>query len=70
MLVKGHRVEDDVNIWGDGSTYKGATTSSVYRYGLLANPTLKINLQTLARSSLHRRAMAAPMSAFMSQAGF
>ena len=34
--------EDDVNIWGDGSTYKGNDIERFYRYGLLANPELKI----------------------------
>ena len=30
--------EDGVNIWGDGSTYKGNDIERFYRYGLLANP--------------------------------
>jgi argininosuccinate synthase len=34
--------EDGVNIWGDGSTYKGNDIERFYRYGLLANPQLKI----------------------------
>lgn len=34
--------EDGVNIWGDGSTYKGNDIERFYRYGLLANPALKI----------------------------
>jgi argininosuccinate synthase len=34
--------EDDVNIWGDGSTYKGNDIERFYRYGLLTNPELKI----------------------------
>ena len=34
--------EDDVNIWGDGSTYKGNDIERFYRYGLLTNPALKI----------------------------
>jgi argininosuccinate synthase len=33
---------DDVNIWGDGSTYKGNDIERFYRYGLLANPRLKM----------------------------
>ena len=33
---------DDVNIWGDGSTYKGNDIERFYRYGLLANPELRI----------------------------
>jgi argininosuccinate synthase len=34
--------EDGVNIWGDGSTYKGNDIERFYRYGLLANPKLRI----------------------------
>src|SRR3954467_14867126 len=33
---------DDVNIWGGGSTYKGNDIERFYRYGLLANPQLRI----------------------------
>ena len=33
--------EDDVNIWGDGSTFKGNDIERFYRYGLLTNPNLK-----------------------------
>src|SRR5690625_3596375 len=41
MLVAAMQ-EDDVNIWGDGSTYKGNDIERFFRYGLLTNPTLKI----------------------------
>jgi argininosuccinate synthase len=41
MLVQAMR-EDGVNIWGDGSTYKGNDIERFYRYGLLANPELQI----------------------------
>jgi argininosuccinate synthase len=34
--------EDDVFIWGDGSTYKGNDIERFYRYGLMANPQLRI----------------------------
>ena len=37
MLVNAMR-EDGVNIWGDGSTYKGNDIERFYRYGLVANP--------------------------------
>jgi argininosuccinate synthase len=33
---------DDVQIWGDGSTFKGNDIERFYRYGLLANPALRI----------------------------
>src|SRR6202165_1431646 len=41
MLVAAMK-EDGVNIWGDGSTYKGNDIERFYRYGLLANPSLRI----------------------------
>ena len=34
--------EDSVDIWGDGSTYKGNDIELFYRYGLLVNPKLRI----------------------------
>ena len=34
--------EDGVDIWGDGSTYKGNDIERFYRYGLLVNPALRI----------------------------
>lgn len=41
MLVRAMK-EDGVNVWGDGSTYKGNDIERFYRYGLLANPDLRI----------------------------
>ena len=41
MLVRAMQ-EDGVDIWGDGSTYKGNDIERFYRYGLLANPRLRI----------------------------
>ena len=41
MLVTAMK-EDDVNIWGDGSTFKGNDIERFYRYGLLVNPDLKV----------------------------
>ncbi|HEX4944054.1 MAG TPA: argininosuccinate synthase [Usitatibacteraceae bacterium] len=41
VLVKAMQ-EDGVNIWGDGSTYKGNDIERFYRYGLMANPQLRI----------------------------
>ena len=46
--------EDDVDIWGDGSTYKGNDIERFYRYGLLANPELR-DLQALARRGTSSR---------------
>ena len=41
MLVRAMR-EDGVDIWGDGSTHKGNDIERFHRYGLLANPALRI----------------------------
>ncbi|MFM2025059.1 MAG: argininosuccinate synthase, partial [Actinomycetota bacterium] len=41
LLVRAMR-DDNVEIWGDGSTYKGNDIERFYRYGLLANPNLRI----------------------------
>jgi len=41
LLVRAMR-EDGVDIWGDGSTYKGNDIERFYRYGLIANPNLRI----------------------------
>ncbi|MBX3087618.1 MAG: argininosuccinate synthase [Cryobacterium sp.] len=41
MLVRAMK-DDGVDIWGDGSTYKGNDIERFYRYGLLANPSLRI----------------------------
>jgi argininosuccinate synthase len=41
LLVRA-MLSDKVDIWGDGSTYKGNDIERFYRYGLLANPNLKI----------------------------
>src|SRR5690348_16627327 len=41
LLVRA-MLEDNVQIWGDGSTYKGNDIERFYRYGLLANPSLRI----------------------------
>ena len=41
LLVRA-MAKDDVSIWGDGSTYKGNDIERFYRYGLLANPQLRI----------------------------
>ncbi|MEY4989763.1 MAG: hypothetical protein RI933_1396 [Actinomycetota bacterium] len=41
LLVRAMR-DDGVEIWGDGSTYKGNDIERFYRYGLLANPNLRV----------------------------
>jgi argininosuccinate synthase len=62
--------EDDVNIWGDGSTFKGNDIERFYRYGLLANPELKIYKPWLDQAFIDELGGRAEMSAFMSAAGF
>jgi argininosuccinate synthase len=69
MLVSAMR-DDDVNIWGDGSTYKGNDIERFYRYGLLANPDLKIYKPWLDQLFIDELGGRAEMSEFMRQAGF
>jgi argininosuccinate synthase len=69
MLVGAMR-EDDVNIWGDGSTFKGNDIERFYRYGLLANPGLKIYKPWLDQAFIDELGGRAEMSAYMTAAGF
>ncbi len=69
MLVTAMK-EDDVNIWGDGSTFKGNDIERFYRYGLLANPSLKIYKPWLDQAFIDELGGRAEMSAFMTKAGF
>jgi argininosuccinate synthase len=62
--------EDDVNIWGDGSTFKGNDIERFYRYGLLTNPALKIYKPWLDQTFINELGGRAEMSAFLNQAGF
>ena len=62
--------EDDVNIWGDGSTFKGNDIERFYRYGLLANPNLKIYKPWLDQAFIDELGGRAEMSEYMRQAGF
>jgi argininosuccinate synthase len=69
MLVAAMK-DDDVNIWGDGSTFKGNDIERFYRYGLLTNPSLRIYKPWLDQAFIDELGGRAEMSAFMSQAGF
>jgi len=69
MLVTAMR-EDDVNIWGDGSTFKGNDIERFYRYGLLVNPELKVYKPWLDAAFIEELGGRAEMSAFMQRAGF
>ncbi|MGZ9076357.1 MAG: argininosuccinate synthase, partial [Burkholderiaceae bacterium] len=61
--------EDEVNIWGDGSTYKGNDIERFYRYGLLANPELKIYKPWLDQAFIDELGGRAEMSEFMRARG-
>ena len=69
MLVAAMK-EDDVHIWGDGSTFKGNDIERFYRYGLLTNPSLKIYKPWLDQLFIDELGGRAEMSAFMTQSGF
>ena len=69
MLVAAMK-QDDVNIWGDGSTFKGNDIERFYRYGLLTNPSLKIYKPWLDQLFIDELGGRTEMSAFMTQHGF
>src|ERR1700733_6355153 len=69
MLVSAMK-EDDVNIWGDRSTFKGNDIERFYRYGLLVNPDLKVYKPWLDATFIDELGGRAEMSAFMQKSGF
>jgi argininosuccinate synthase len=69
MLVAAMK-DDDVHIWGDGSTYKGNDIERFYRYGLLVNPALQVYKPWLDAAFIDELGGRAEMSAFMQRAGF
>ena len=69
MLVAAMR-EDDVNIWGDGSTFKGNDIERFYRYGLLANPSLRIYKPWLDQQFIDELGGRKEMSEYMIRHGF
>jgi argininosuccinate synthase len=69
MLVAAMK-DDAVNIWGDGSTFKGNDIERFYRYGLLANPALKIYKPWLDQQFIDELGGRAEMSEYMRRAGF
>ena len=69
MLVNAMK-DDDVNIWGDGSTFKGNDIERFYRYGLLANPALKIYKPWLDQRFIDELGGRKEMSEFMVKSGF
>ena len=62
--------EDHVDIWGDGSTYKGNDIERFYRYGLLVNPDLKVYKPWLDAAFIDELGGRAEMSAFLQASGF
>jgi argininosuccinate synthase len=69
VLVAAMR-EDGVNIWGDGSTYKGNDIERFYRYGLLTNPDLRIYKPWLDQQFIDELGGRKEMSEYMAAAGF
>jgi argininosuccinate synthase len=60
---------DGVDIWGDGSTYKGNDIERFYRYGLLVNPDLRIYKPWLDPQFVHELGGRAEMSEFLTSRG-
>ena len=69
MLVSAMK-EDDVNIWGDGSTFKGNDIERFYRYGLLTNPNLRIYKPWLDQQFIDELGGRSEMSQFLIANGF
>jgi len=69
MLVTAMK-KDDVHIWGDGSTFKGNDIERFYRYGLLANPNLRIYKPWLDQQFIDELGGRKEMSEYMQRAGF
>jgi argininosuccinate synthase len=68
MLVAAMK-EEHVNIWGDGSTFKGNDIERFYRYGLLANPDLRIYKPWLDQAFIEELGGRAEMSEYLRRAG-
>ena len=68
MLVVAMK-EDDVHIWGDGSTFKGNDIERFYRYGLLANPSLRIYKPWLDQAFIDELGGRTEMSEYMAANG-
>src|ERR1700691_4445334 len=68
MLVLAMK-EDYVHIWGDGSTFKGNDIERFYRYGLLANPALRIYKPWLDQKFIDELGGRKEMSEYMASNG-
>jgi len=62
--------EDDVHIWGDGSTYKGNDIERFYRYGLMTNPNLRVYKPWLDAAFVAELGGRDEMSEFLNTHGF
>lgn len=69
MLVAAMQ-QDGVDIWGDGSTYKGNDIERFYRYGLITNPNLKIYKPWLDETFIAELGGRHEMSEFLIERGF
>src|SRR3954470_8624707 len=69
MLVVAMK-DDGVNIWGDGSTFKGNDIERFYRYGLLANPALRIYKPWLDQRFIDELGGRREMSEYLVRRGF
>jgi argininosuccinate synthase len=69
MLVAAMR-EDDVHIWGDGSTFKGNDIERFYRYGLLTNPQLRVYKPWLDQQFIDELGGRTEMAEYLVRAGF
>jgi argininosuccinate synthase len=67
LLVQAMK-DDGVDIWGDGSTYKGNDIERFYRYGLLVNPALRIYKPWLDPDFVAELGGRAEMSEFLTSA--
>jgi argininosuccinate synthase len=68
MLVLAMK-DDEVSIWSDGSTFKGNDVERFYRYGLLANPELRIYKPWLDQTFIDELGGRTEMSEYMREAG-
>jgi argininosuccinate synthase len=69
LLVQAMKA-DEVHIWGDGSTFKGNDIERFYRYGLLANPDLRIYKPWLDQAFIDDLGGRTEMSEYMQRHGF
>ena len=69
-VLVGAMHEDGVNIWGDGSTYKGNDIERFYRYGLLVNPDLHVYKPWLDATFIDELGGRKEMSEFLQKSGF